>query len=117
MNYLLSLLFSVVIYNVINIMFYKDLLRRFGFFKLSRKDFYECGFRPQLQKPIKLSIQFLMICIFFLLYDIELLFIFPFVSGISFFGFFDFFIFWLFILFFIISMLIDYDRHVLFWQY
>ena len=50
---------------------------RFGVLKVARKDFYECGFRPQNQKPIQVPIQFLLVCIFFLLYDIELIFIFP----------------------------------------
>jgi len=88
-SYLISIVFGLVIYNVINIFFFKNLLKRFGLAKLSRKDFYECGFRPQTQKPIKLPIQFLMICIFFLLYDIELLFFFPFLSGLLFSGLFD----------------------------
>lgn len=113
-SYVISIIFGVIIYNVINIFFFKNLIKRFGSFKLSRKDFYECGFRPQVQKPIKLSIQFLMICIFFLLYDIELLFFFPFLSSLVFTSFFDIFIFLIFILLFIISMLIDYNRHVLY---
>jgi NADH-quinone oxidoreductase subunit A len=57
--------------------------------KISRRDFYECGFKPQTQKPIKVSIQFLIICVFFLLYDIELVFLFPFASGLTFLGLYD----------------------------
>ena len=72
---------ATLIYNVITILSFKDLTRRFGLTKISRKDFYECGFRPQSQKVIVVSVQFLLICVFFLLYDIELVFLFPFVSG------------------------------------
>ena len=72
---------TTLIYNLLTFLSFKDILRRFGFMKNTRRDFYECGFKPQTQKPIKVSIQFLIICVFFLLYDIELVFLFPFVSG------------------------------------
>ena len=73
-----------------NISLMANLLKRFGFLKIARRDFYECGFKPQTQKPIRLPIQFLLICVFFLLYDIELVFLFPYVSGVVFSGFYDF---------------------------
>lgn len=113
-NYISVLILGIIVYNVINAFFFRDLLRRFGFFKISRKDFYECGFKPQLQKPIRLPIQFLLICVFFLLYDIELIFVFPYISGTIFFGLFDFLLIFLFFFLFLISLLIDYDRHALY---
>ena len=58
---------AVLVYNVITILSYKDLLRRFGFLKATRRDFYECGFKPMSQRPIKVSLQFLLISVFFLL--------------------------------------------------
>jgi NADH:ubiquinone oxidoreductase subunit 3 (subunit A) len=88
-SYVSSLILGVVVYNVICSFSFRDLLRRFGFLKMSRRDFYECGFRPQTQKPIRLPIQFLLICAFFLMYDIELVFIFPYVSGSTFTGYYD----------------------------
>lgn len=112
-----SLLFSIIIFNIINIFFHKNLIKRFGLLKKSKKDFYECGFKPQTQKPIKLSIQFLLILIFFLLYDIELLFFFPFISNIAAISFYDFFLFLLFNFFLILSLVIDYYKHSLLWQY
>ena len=44
---------AIIVYNVITALSFKDLLRRFGFIKNTRRDFYECGFKPQTQKPIK----------------------------------------------------------------
>ena len=93
---------------------FRDLLKRFGFLKISRRDFYECGFRPQLQKPIRVPMQFMLICIFFLLYDIELVFLFPYISGVAFAGFFDFILLILFFFSFIVSIVIDYERHALY---
>jgi NADH:ubiquinone oxidoreductase subunit 3 (subunit A) len=107
---------TTLIYNLLTFLSFKDILRRFGFLKNTRRDFYECGFKPQTQKPIKISIQFLIICIFFLLYDIELVFLFPFVSGITFFGLYDNLLLVFFFMIMYISLQIDYERHALYWQ-
>jgi len=106
-----------VIYNVINILSFRDLLKRFGFLKIARRDFYECGFRPTTQKPIRLPIQFLLICIFFLLYDIELIFLFPLISATTFIGLFDLTLILFFFTALLVSLIIDFNRHALVWQY
>lgn len=113
-NFLSVLILGIIVYNAINVFSFRNLINRFGFNKIARRDFYECGFRPQIQKPIKLPIQFLLICIFFLLYDIELVFLFPYVSGVIFAGFYDFILFFFFFFFFFLSLIIDYERHALF---
>jgi NADH:ubiquinone oxidoreductase subunit 3 (subunit A) len=112
-----TLILSFVIYNLLTSFTFRDLLRRFGYLKTARRDFYECGFRPITQKPIHLPIQFLLICIFFLLYDIELIFIFPYVSGITFSGLHDFLLIVIFLFLFLLSLLVDLNRHVLLWQF
>ena len=116
-NYFSVLILGIIIYNVITCFAFRDLIKKYGFEKNSRKDFYECGFRPQNQQPLKLSIQFLLICIFFLMYDVELVFIFPYVSGLIFAGLFDFCILIFFIVLFFASLAIDYERHALNWQF
>ena len=106
-----------IIYNVVNILSFRDLLKRFGFLKVARRDFYECGFRPTTQKPIRVPIQFLLICIFFLLYDIELIFLFPLVSVTTFSGLYDLALIVFFFAVLLISLVIDFNRHALVWQY
>lgn len=110
-------LLGLIIYNVINSFSFRELLKRFGFLKVARRDFYECGFKPTKQKTIRLPIQFLLICIFFLLYDIELIFLFPFISGVNFLGFYDFLLLVVFFTCFVISLVFDFNRHALVWQY
>jgi len=105
-----------LIYNIITIISFKDLLRRFGFLKSTRRDYYECGFKPNVQRPVKISLQFLLICVFFLLYDIELVFLFPFVSGYTFSGFYDLLLIILFFFILFITLNVDYERHALYWQ-
>lgn len=116
-SYFSVIFLAIVIYNVINCFSFKNLIQRFGLFKASRKDFYECGFKPQQQKPIQLPIQFLLICVFFLLYDIELVFLFPYVSGIFIASSYDFILLFFFFVMFLLSLFIDYERHALLWQY
>jgi NADH:ubiquinone oxidoreductase subunit 3 (subunit A) len=113
-SYLSALILGVVVYNLINYFSFKDVIKKFGFLKLARRDYYECGFRPQTQRPVKLPIQFLLICVFFLLYDIELIFLFPYVSGLMFAGLYDFMLLCLFFLLLFLSLIIDYERHALF---
>jgi NADH-quinone oxidoreductase subunit A len=113
-NYGSVIILGIVVYNVINCFAFRDLLKSFGFLKIARRDFYECGFRPQTQKPIRMPIQFLLICVFFLLYDIELVFLFPYVSGIMFAGLYDFLLLVLFFVLFFLSLIVDYERHALY---
>ena len=106
-----------LIYNVVNAVSFRNLLKRFGFLKVARRDFYECGFRPTTQKPIRVPIQFLLICVFFLLYDIELVFLFPVVSASTFLGLYDVVLILLFFSVLFVSLVIDFNRHALVWQY
>ena len=53
----------------------------------------------------------------FLLYDIELIFLFPFVSGITFLGLYDSLIILLFFSALLVSLIFDFNRHALVWQY
>ena len=110
-------LLGFIIYNVINSFSFRDLIKRFGFAKIARRDFYECGFRPTTQKAIRLPIQFLLICVFFLLYDIELIFLFPFVSAITFVGVYDVLLLVFFFVMLFLSLVVDFNRHALAWQY
>ena len=105
---------AVLVYNVITILSFKDLLRKFGFMKNTRRDYYECGFKPQNQRPVKISLQFLLICVFFLLYDIELVFLFPYASGYTFTGLYDLLLLILFFVVLFTSLNVDYERHALY---
>jgi len=111
-----TLLLGLVIYNALTSLSFINTLKRFGFVRSTRRDFYECGFKPQSQKPIKVSLQFLIICIFFLLYDIELIFLFPYISAITFIGFYDTVLIMFFFTVLYLSLQVDYNRHALFWQ-
>ena len=112
--YLSALALGVAIYCVINCLTFKEFLGRFGVLKIARRDFYECGFRPQTQRPVRLSMQFLLICAFFLVYDVELVFLFPYVAGATHASLYDFIMLSIFFFLFAISLLLDYERNALY---
>ena len=112
-----TLILSIVIYNLLNSFMFRNLIRRFGLLKQTRKDFYECGFRPVTQKPICLPIPFLLICVFFLLYDIELIYLFPLVSTEEYLGLYETLLLLFFFLILFVGLMFDFTRHALYWQY
>ena len=81
--------------------------------KTARRDFYECGFRPSTQRSIQMPIQFALICSFFLLYDIELIFILPYISSFLINDLRDTLLVFFFFLIFLISLIIDFSKHAL----
>ena len=107
---------SALIYNLLSLKLFRNLANKYGFLKNSRKDYYECGFRPISQKPIKISIQYLLLTLFFLTYDIELTLVVPAASSFIHLTGLESALLMAFIFFFVISFLIDYDRHALTWQ-
>jgi len=111
------IILGLIVYLLITSMFWRNFFQRFGVLKNSRKDFYECGFRPQNQKPIQVPVQFLLVCAFFLLYDIELIFLFPWATGLHFKQLWDIIIIIAFFLIIILTFFLDFDKKALEWQY
>lgn len=114
--WLLTWLLIVIIVAVLSVFSFKSLWNRFGLLQPSRREFYECGFKPITQKPVKFSIQFTMVCFFFLIYDIELAFSYPLVSafGINSATEVSYFLFLYGTFFF--SLLFDFDKSLTDWR-
>ena len=111
-----TLTLGTLVYNLLTSLAFIDLLKRIGSLKPTRRDFYECGFKPQEQKPVRIAIQFLIISVFFLLYDIELVYLFPFISAVTYSGGRSTILLFFFFTFLYLSLQVDYNRHALFWQ-
>ncbi len=107
-------LLGIVVYLIMNCIGKRSIQRRFGTLKPARRTFYECGGRPTTQKPVRIPLQFLLICIFFILYDVELVFLFPYVSGVAAAGAYDPLLLLLFFSLFFFSIFFDYKRHALY---
>jgi len=78
---LFTFILGTIICSLLTYLSYRYLINRFGILKNERKSFYECGFKPNTQKPITLSIQFFLICLLFILFDTDLLFLYPFITN------------------------------------
>ena len=62
----------------------------------AKKQFYECGFKTVSDLNIQINVNFAMLCIFLILYDVEFIFLFPFLFNISVVGFFQILVFFFF---------------------
>jgi len=71
----------------------------------TKRQFYECGFKSLGDVNCQINLNFLMLCIFLILYDIEFTILFPFLFNINFVSFFNFLIVILFIILIIISLI------------
>ena len=114
---LFTFILGTIICSLLTYLSYRYLINRFGILKNERKSFYECGFKPNTQKPITLSIQFFLICLLFILFDTDLLFLYPFITNSLNNSFID-----ILLLIFSISILyitwfLDYKTNNFMWQY
>ena len=85
-------------------------------YKMSAQ-FYECGFKAMSDLQIQVNINFSMLCVFLILYDVEFLLLFPFLFNISFVSIFEFIIFIVFIYLIILSFIFDLQYNTFNWQY
>ena len=115
--WILTLILISTVVGVLSIFSFKNILNRFGLIKSNRREFYECGFKPLVQKPVQFSIQFVMICFFFLIYDIELAFSFPLLSNYSSSSLTELFFFFFLYGTFLISLIFDYDQKLTNWRF
>jgi len=74
---------------------------------------YECGFAPFSETSFPFEVQFALIAIMFLLFDIEVLYLYPLVSSILIFSSFDFIIFTLFFVILTFGIVFEVSRNVM----
>ena len=84
---------------------------------LAKKQFYECGFKAISELNIQININFSMLCVFLILYDIEFTLLFPILFSFTNISMFEFFLFFFFIFLIIISLIYDWQNNALSWQY
>ncbi len=84
--------------------------------QLTKKQFYECGFKSISELNIQVNFNFFMLAVFLILYDIEFTLLFPVLFNFSIITFIEFFFFISFIALIIISLYYDYIHNVLSWS-
>jgi len=105
---------------VFSLIFWLLLLLSSFFYKIknqnSKKHFCECGFKSLSDINIQININFVMLCIFLILYDIEFILVFPLLFNITYAYIIQIYTFLLFILFVVISLFYDWQTNSLGWQ-
>lgn len=77
---------------------------------------YECGFEVFEDLLIQFNVRFYLLGILFIIFDLELIFIFPWIVILQDFGFFSFFILLFFILIFILGFVYEWQSGALDWD-
>jgi len=76
---------------------------------------YECGFEPFVNTRIKFDIKFYMVSILFIIFDLEIIFIFPITLVVNFLTFFELIIFFIFIIILTIGFIYEWQNGALEW--
>lgn len=83
----------------------------------SKKNFYECGFKSTSDINIQINLNFSILCVFLILYDIEFTFILPILINFTFSSLFQYILINVFIVIIIISLVYDWQMNAMNWQY
>ena len=102
-----------IIFIILKFLFYKNILFVQNLSKNNKNNFYECGVKPISQKVINININYLLLSIFFILYDSELLFIIPFIYNFNFITIYDLTLLLVYLLLIITSLIIDFEKNSL----
>jgi NADH:ubiquinone oxidoreductase subunit 3 (subunit A) len=109
----ISLVFSIVLAVILFSLSYFGVLRKYDIEKISA---YECGFEPFEDTRSKFDVRFYLVAILFIIFDLEIIFLFPWaivLNRIDFFGFFNMMLF-LFIL--LIGFIYEWKKGALDWE-
>lgn len=83
---------------------------------LTKKQIYECGFKSFDDLNIQINLNFILLSIFLMLYDLEFVLLIPFIFNYSNVTFFHFFILLIFFMLLILSLIYDWQMQALSWQ-
>jgi NADH-quinone oxidoreductase subunit A len=115
-EYLLAvcfIFFSFILATVLFLILYLLIFRQIDFEKVSA---YECGFNPFEDAYGRFDVRFYLVAILFLIFDLEVAFIFPWASNVSSSQFFGLSIFLVFLFILTIGFFYEWKRGSLEWQ-
>ena len=105
-----------VIFIILKYIFYKNIVSIYNIHKSNKHNFYECGIKPISQNVITFNLNYLLLSIFFILYDSELLFILPIIYNFNFFTLLDLILIFIYLALIIVSLIVDFQKNALVWQ-
>lgn len=84
---------------------------------VAKKQFYECGFKAVTDVDIQFNLNFTLLCVFLVLYDVEFVFLMPCFFNLYAINFFSYITLIVFITLIIMSLVYDWQMNALNWQY
>ena len=84
--------------------------------QLTKKQFYECGFKAISELNIQINFNFFMLAVFLILYDVEFTLLYPILFNYSLVSITEFFLVFFFIFLIILSLFYDWIHNVLSWS-
>jgi NADH-quinone oxidoreductase subunit A len=84
---------------------------------LTKRQVYECGFKSFDNLNIQINLNFILLCVFLVLYDVEFLFLVPILFNLYNIMIYHYIILLLFFILIVISLLYDFQMHALSWQW
>jgi len=82
----------------------------------TKKNYYECGFKSTVDINVQFNFNFIIICVFLILYDVEFMYLMPFFLNMVNISIFQFILFIFFMVLIIISLVYDWQNNALNWQ-
>lgn len=107
--FVLSLLISVLLYSIVALITYKQ-------YDVEKSSAFECGFHPFEDTREKFNIRFYLISILFIIFDLEITFLFPWainLKNIDLFGFWTMFV---FLVILTIGFIYEWNKGALDWE-
>nr|AXS64801.1 NADH dehydrogenase subunit 3 [Phalacridae sp. KM-2017] len=110
--------FSIIIMVILLIMILAlNILSKKTFLDREKNSPFECGFDPKNSARLPFSLQFFLIAIIFLIFDVEITLLFPMILIFNFINFFNFLIFIMFIFILILGLYHEWKQGALNWAY
>lgn len=109
----ISLVFAIVLAIVLFCVSYFGVLRKYDIEKISA---YECGFEPFEDTRSKFDVRFYLVAILFIIFDLEIIFLFPWALVLNRIDFFGFTIMLIFLFILLIGFIYEWKKGALDWE-
>lgn len=115
MNYQMALIFMVISLILVYIIISAGIILGSNISSFEKQSAYECGFEPFSNSKIIMNIQFYLIAILFLIFDLEVVVLFPWVYSLNIFSFSQHFVVIFFLVLLTIGFIFEWKKGALDW--
>lgn len=106
---ILSILISILLYSIVILFTYKQ-------YDLEKVSAYECGFHPFEDTREKFNVRFYLVSILFIIFDLEITFLFPWAISLKYIDFFGFWTMMIFLIILTVGFIYEWIKGALDWE-